>query len=103
MFCPSLSLSLFLSLSLCHTHTHSLSLSLSLALSLRVCDKEEQVVEQLEREKKSRIWLRLPDLCHIRSTAPVRFLPGQQIVCFSCLDLHHKSPNSGERQYKART
>ena len=26
-----------------------------------------------------------------------------QIVFFNCLDLHHKSPDSGERQYTSRT
>ena len=26
-----------------------------------------------------------------------------QIISFSCLGVYHKSPNSGERQYKSRT
>jgi hypothetical protein len=26
-----------------------------------------------------------------------------QIVFFSCFDLHHKSPDSGERRFKSRT
>ena len=26
-----------------------------------------------------------------------------QIVFFNCLDVYHKSPDSGERQYKSRT
>ena len=26
---------------------------------------------------------------------------GEQVVCFNCLDLHHKHPDSGERQKKS--
>ena len=29
-------------------------------------------------------------------------LQGGQIVFFNCLDLYHKSPDSGQRQYKSR-
>ena len=34
---------------------------------------------------------------------PVPPRPAEQIVFFNLLDLHHKPPDSGERQYKLRT
>jgi hypothetical protein len=75
-------------------------------------------------QTKARIWPWLACVFQIRSTAAYQstfmLVPswmegssndeifdqpseGGQTVFFNCLDLHHKSPDSSERQYKSGT
>ena len=42
-------------------------------------------------------------LIEMGADVDARTHPGDQIFLFNCLDVYHKSPDSGERRYKLKT